>query len=74
MTWVAVRFCNACGVELSDHEYAYSDGVCPHCGATSNGTFVDAAKRSVRKAKRKWRKELILVVLGIILAGLLSYI
>lgn len=34
--------CSACGAYLSSWEHAYSDGVCPRCGARNNSTFVEA--------------------------------
>ena len=40
--------CKACEVKLTYSEMMYSNGVCPKCGAVTNGTIVDCVKSSVR--------------------------
>lgn len=44
--WVSIYLCKNCKNELSEYEWSYSHGVCPRCGAVSDGTFVDADKSS----------------------------
>lgn len=46
MRYVPKWNCKACNAELTDHEQAYSYGVCPKCGAVSDGSFVDCHKSS----------------------------
>ena len=48
MVYKARYRCKHCLAWLSDHEYAYSSGVCPYCGNTDGDSFVDAEKIAVK--------------------------
>lgn len=54
--WQIARHCVNCRTYLTDHEYRYSSGVCPHCGNAKTSTFVatvDLVRRQV-EVGRKW--------------------
>lgn len=39
--WFPVFACIKCNEAIGHYSRAYSDGVCPHCGNHSRGTFCD---------------------------------
>lgn len=58
VSFVVKHMCKNCNKVLTDNQKMYSDGVCPHCGALSDGTIVDSIKVSVEVPvkKRVWWK------------------
>jgi predicted RNA-binding Zn-ribbon protein involved in translation (DUF1610 family) len=50
--WVPVWNCSTCEHYVTDHTRSYSHGVCPYCGAVSNGSTIDCVKSSVQVGGR----------------------
>lgn len=47
--WQIERRCVDCSTEVSDREYAYSRGVCPHCGRMEDrSTFLKVTNHVYR--------------------------
>jgi len=44
-------FCTDCDSRLSIRQVGYSNGMCPECGASANGTFV---RTYTKKARKYW--------------------
>jgi hypothetical protein len=44
--WRTENCCTKCERSLSDSQKMYSDGCCPHCGNTNEGTIVSTFKKT----------------------------
>jgi len=51
--WYAVPCCSSCDEPLSRAEEFHSGGVCPRCGASTDGTIVDTVTKVFREERRE---------------------
>ncbi len=51
--WRTTHHCTVCEERLTTRQQMYSDGCCPHCGNTVEGTIVATFKRS-SQVKTAW--------------------
>lgn len=56
VSFVVNHMCKNCNTVLTNSQRMYSGGICPHCGALSEGTIVDSIKVSVEVEKKPWWK------------------
>lgn len=71
--FVAVHKCKTCDVKLDDHTRTHRDGVCPYCGAISEGTVIDTYKDTEARPYPSAWVQLIPYAIMILLAGALFF-